>query len=58
MTSGKDEKNLSRLDVVNFHVFPALQASQVDLVVKVFEVSNERNVLQLLVTFGCTGRKE
>ena len=42
--------NLLRLDVVDFNVFPALQARKVDLVVKVFEVSNERNVLQLLVT--------
>ena len=39
--------DLLRLDVVDFNVFSALQARQVDLVVEVFEVSNERIVLQL-----------
>ena len=39
--------DLLRLDVVDFNVFSALQARQVDLVVEVFEVSIERIVLQL-----------
>ena len=34
--------------VVHFHAFQALRGRQVDLVVKVFGVSNERIALQLL----------
>ena len=40
--------DLQRLDVVDFNAFPALQASQVDLVINVFEDLNGRIDLQLL----------
>ena len=45
---GEDQKHLLRHDVVGFPVFPTLQASKVDLVARVFEVSAESFVFQLL----------